>query len=141
MSLVSSIQEIARLEPHCNGTHDCPNGVFCGSINFSACGRIEQLKGAHHLSRNLTAAQLLEQLVTAPERKRLAALKKSQEIEEERLLQIQLENQRVQNELKRQETSRLLENEKIIIPAVVTTSILLPLGIIGLFLYSRTARK
>jgi|TARA_R110002096_G_scaffold403257_1_gene600796 hypothetical protein len=69
----------------------------------------------------------------------------SNEIEEERLLQIQLENQRKQDELKRQETSRLLENEKIIIPAVlpsiVTTSILLPLVIIGLFLYSRTGRK
>ena len=73
----------------------------------------------------------------------------SNEIEEERLLQIQLENQRKQDELKRQETSRLLENEKIIIPeiipavlpSIVTTSILLPLVIIGLFLYSRTGRK
>ena len=57
--------EIASLEPHCNGTHDCPNGVFCGSINFSACGRISLLKSA-----------------IIQEGRKLAQTKKSQELQE-----------------------------------------------------------
>ena len=57
--------EIASLEPHCNGTHDCPNGVFCGSINFSACGRISLLKSA-----------------IIQEGRKLAQTKKAQELQE-----------------------------------------------------------
>ena len=57
--------EIASLEPHCNGTHDCPNGVFCGSINFSACGRISLLKSA-----------------ITQEGRKLAQTKKAQELQE-----------------------------------------------------------
>ena len=71
----------------------------------------------------------------------------SNEIEEERLLQIQLENQRKQDELKRQETARLLEleNQKIIIPeilpSIVATSSLIPLGIIGILLINSSRGK
>jgi hypothetical protein len=132
-------QEIAKLQPHCDGTHDCPNGVFCGSINFSACGRIQQLKSAKiQEGRELAILKKAKSNREAldKENKRLA------DIEEERLLQIQLENQRKQDEIKREESARLkLAIIPEITPALVATSSLLPLGIIGLFLYSRTARK
>jgi hypothetical protein len=58
-------EEINQLQPHCNGTHDCPNGVFCGSINFSACSRISILKSAitqegRKLSQTKKAQELQE---------------------------------------------------------------------------------
>jgi|TARA_R110002167_G_scaffold1979_1_gene9811 hypothetical protein len=67
--------------------------------------------------------------------------------QEEKLLQIQLENQRIQNEIDRKETSRLLElkKQKIIIPeiipAVVATSSLIPLGIIAILLINSSRGK
>ena len=51
---------------------------------------------------------------------------------EEELLKIQLEKQKIQNEIKRKEI--IIQPE--IIPAVVATSALIPLGIIGLLLYT-----
>ena len=58
--------------------------------------------------------------------------------EEERLLQIQLENQRISNEIKRKEI--IIKPE--IIPAVVATSSLIPLGIIAfLLINSRKGKK
>ena len=76
-------------------------------------------------------------------------------LSEETILKRELEKQRIQNEIDRKETARLLEleNQKIIIPkiiptitpeilpSIVATSSLLPLGIIALLLYSRTGRK
>ena len=76
-----------------------------------------------------------------------------QEEEEERLLQIQLEEKKIQDEINRKENLRLMAIEKKeiikvspvitpeIIPTVVATSSLLPLGIIALLLYSRTGKK
>ena len=73
--------------------------------------------------------------------------------ESEKLLQIQLENQRIQNEIKRKEmqesfTKQLEEIKKQIpiiepeiIPTVVASSALIPLGIIGLLLYSSMGKK
>tara|TARA_R110000787_G_scaffold110299_1_gene219017 strand:+ start:96 stop:653 length:558 start_codon:yes stop_codon:yes gene_type:complete len=66
------------------------------------------------------------------------------EEEEEKLLQIELENQRLQNEIKRKEIISIVIPEitpEITPEIVATSSILIPLGIIGLLLYSRTARK
>ena len=60
---------------------------------------------------------------------------KIQDEEEERLLKIKLENQKLQNEIKR----KLIIPQ--ITPTVIATSSLIPLGIIGLLLYSRTGRK
>ena len=52
------------------------------------------------------------------------------------ILKSQLENQRKQDEIKRQETARLLENQKSkiipdITPEIIATSSLLPLSIIA----------
>ena len=38
--------EINQLQSSCDGTKGCPDDPFCGSINFSACGRITVLKSA-----------------------------------------------------------------------------------------------
>ena len=51
----------------------------------------------------------------------------------------ELENQVKINDVKRKETIPTITSE--ILPSIVSTSSLLPLGIIGLLLYSRTGRK
>ena len=73
--------------------------------------------------------------------------RRNQDFNNEIILQSQLENQRKQDELKRQETARLLEleNQKIIIPeilpSIVATSSLIPLGIIGILLINSSRGK
>ena len=120
--------EINQLQPHCDGTHDCPNGVFCGSINFSACGRIYTLKSA-----------MREEGRKLAELTRAKASREANEIEEERLLQIQLENQRVQNEIKRKQIMPKITPE--ILPGIVATSSLIPLGIIAILLLNSSRDK
>ena len=87
------------------------------------------------------------------EKNRLAVIAENQRIENKRLQEI--ENQRIEyerieeekrirriNELQEIENQRLqeIENQKII-PAVVATSALIPLGIIGLLLYTSMGKK
>lgn len=92
---VKTIQdEINELEPHCNGTHDCPNGVFCGSINFSACGRIEQLKSAmREEGRKLSEIKR----TIANEKTRIAKIENDRlvKIENDRLAIIETERLRI----------------------------------------------
>tara|TARA_R110000787_G_scaffold25259_1_gene71053 strand:+ start:207 stop:623 length:417 start_codon:yes stop_codon:yes gene_type:complete len=62
--------------------------------------------------------------------------KKNEDFNNEMILKSQLENQRKQDEIKRQETARLLENQKSkiipdITPEIIATSSLLPLSIIA----------
>ena len=68
------------------------------------------------------------------ENQRLLELE-NQRIEEERLLQIQLENKRIVMEKQKP----IIEPE--IIPAVVASSILIPLAAIGLLLYTTRSKK
>jgi hypothetical protein len=68
------------------------------------------------------------------ENQRLLELE-NQRIEEERLLQIQLENKRIVMEKQKP----IIEPE--IIPAVVATSSLIPLAVIGLLLYTSKGKK
>ena len=73
--------------------------------------------------------------------------KKNEDFTNEMILSKELQNKKTQDQIKRVETTRLLEieNEKIIIPEIIPTAIatssLVPLGIIALLLYSRTGRK
>ena len=77
--------------------------------------------------------------------------KRNKDFKDEMILKAELENQRKQNEIKRKETARLLEleNQKSIIeiqpeiiPAVVATSSLIPLGILAfLLINSRKGKK
>jgi hypothetical protein len=60
-------------------------------------------------------------------------------LSEETILKRELENQVKINDVKRKETIPTITSE--ILPSIVSTSSLLPLGIIGLLLYSRTGRK
>ena len=57
--------EINKLQSSCDGTKGCPDDPFCGSINFSACGRISLLKSA-----------------IIQEGRKLAQTKKAQELQE-----------------------------------------------------------
>ena len=57
--------EINKLQSSCDGTKGCPDDPFCGSINFSACGRISLLKSAiiqegRKLSQTKKAQELQE---------------------------------------------------------------------------------
>ena len=46
MTIQQMQTEINKLQSSCDGTKGCPDDPFCGSINFSACGRISLLKSA-----------------------------------------------------------------------------------------------
>ena len=95
-------QEINEKQSSCNGTKGCPDDPFCGSINFSACGRINLLKSAMR-----------------EEQRKLAVLKKAKA------------NREV-NEIKRKQI--IPEITPKILPSIVATSSLIPLGIIILLL-------
>ena len=71
---------------------------------------------------------------------RTRILKEDNDLLEEQLLAKELQRQVIQNEIKR--NSIIPEITPEILPSIVaTSSILIPLGIIGLLLYSRTGRK
>jgi len=94
----------------------------------------ERIQAENQRIENQRLQEIENQRLQEIENQRLQEIE-NQGIEKERLLQIQLENQRIENQ-------RLLEieNQKII-PAVVASSALIPLAVIGLLLYTSRGKK
>ena len=115
-------EEINQLQPSCDGTKGCPDDPFCGSINFSACGRISLLKSAR-IQEGRELAQL-KKSIPLKEKARIAKIETDRiaKIENDRLAII--ENERLRGfEIKRLadiEKSRILklQNDKLLLQEV-----------------------